>query len=576
MCIYRDVKNVERFVLAIQCLTCLCVSHLKNVKSILGKESDGDEDEVAKDQSDSGMSSPKMKKEERMNAEEMERMLQFMAKVFMLQFPLYSGPKQAALRGCIDEVSANEAAQLAVYCDVGQHDLVGNGGGNNLGGDSNFPIILLRNVTLFCNSGGLQGMADCFKLEPDLLPLSLSHALISVLCNIKLWLNYRALVQLFSPVRTNALNFMCQLSDNELRTPTARHIADFLWSSGKEHLVVDGGMVPNPTGGVGGSSVYFDKDGLELAYKYFNSTTLTMRLAGITQINSQINLFNEICQNSGGNSSTSLENSLIEVESVGFELAAWILNNKIVEHIFGPNLHVEVIKQSHILLNFLAVEGKITNDHMTVIWQASQLKHCSKQVHDLLLPLIKNLEAGPVLNLYELLKALPVKEHTEQTIHLAQVLQKFIWTSGGTFNHLLSVSESQHSSVSPHHVVAAGLAAATAEKIAAFSALRVAASSSDEGKVFRRSSVKSSSDDEARDTTAGTSNLNAVSVGESVMNSPNPNTSVTEENSADTTKESPSPSKPGPKKTQPNINSQIAAVLMARNGGKKQQNPCHH
>ena len=66
-----------------------------------------------------------------------------------------------------------------------------------------------------------------------------------------------------------------------------------------------------------------------------------------------------------------------------------------------------------------------------------KLKHCSKQVHDLLLPLIKNLEAGPVLHLYDLLKDLPVKEHTEQTIHLAQVLQKFIWTSGGTFSHLL-------------------------------------------------------------------------------------------------------------------------------------------
>ena len=61
----------------------------------------------------------------------------------------------------------------------------------------------------------------------------------------------------------------------------------------------------------------------------------------------------------------------------------------------------------------------------------------SVQVHDLLLPLIKNLEAGPVLHLYELMKELPVKEHTEQTIHLAQVLQKFIWTSGGTFSHLL-------------------------------------------------------------------------------------------------------------------------------------------
>ena len=101
--------------------------------------------------------------------------------------------------------------------------------------------------------------------------------------------------------------------------------------------------------------------------------------------------------------------SNLYLECVFFNILGWILTQKIVELIFGPNLHVEVIKQCHVLLNFLAVEGKITNEHINVIWQAAQLKHCSKQVHDLLLPLIKNLEAGPVLHLYDLMKELPVK-----------------------------------------------------------------------------------------------------------------------------------------------------------------------
>ena len=82
---------------------------------------------------------------------------------------------------------------------------------------------------------------------------------------------------------------------------------------------------------------------------------------------------------------------------------------------------LQVIKQSHIILNFLAMEGKVTNSHLDSIWQSAQLKHCSKQVHDLLPPLIKNLEAGPVLHLYDLVKKLPVREHTEQSIYLAQV-----------------------------------------------------------------------------------------------------------------------------------------------------------
>jgi hypothetical protein len=46
---------------------------------------------------------------------------------------------------------------------------------------------------------------------------------------------------------------------------------------------------------------------------------------------------------------------------------------------------------------------------------------CTVKVHDLLPPLIKNLEAEPVLHLFKLLKNLPLKEHTEHTIYLAQV-----------------------------------------------------------------------------------------------------------------------------------------------------------
>ena len=80
-------------------------------------------------------------------------------------------------------------------------------------------------------------------------------------------------------------------------------------------------------------------------------------------------------------------------------------------------------------------------------------------MHDLLLPLIKNLEAGPVLHLYDLMKELPVKEHTEQTIHLAQVLQKFIWTSGGTFSHLLQEASALQNAEKMAALAASGAAA---------------------------------------------------------------------------------------------------------------------
>ena len=154
-------------------------------------------------------------------------------------------------------------------------------------------------------------MAKAFLLLPDDLPPSLAHALISILCNVKLWLNYRAVTQLFTPVRSNALRYMCELTDMDLRQQPARHIADFLWSSIKEN--VDGSP-----------PIAFDRDGLELAFKYFCSSTLTMRLTGITQINSHISLFNEMCN----------AESVVEVENVGLQLAGWILSQVIYFGIF--------------------------------------------------------------------------------------------------------------------------------------------------------------------------------------------------------------------------------------------------
>lgn len=161
-----------------------------------------------------------------------------------------------------------------------------------------------------------------------------------------------------------------------------------------------------------------DKDGLMLALKYFQSSTLTMRLSGIAQINNTISMFNEYLQ---------AENTISSLRhSEGEQFVEWILSNRIIEHIFGPNLHVEVIKQSQIILNF--VVSHLTPEQIDVIWSASQLKHCSKQVFDILMPLIKNMNIPAVLHLYGLLKQLDVREHTEQTLCLASYLLKFIWS----------------------------------------------------------------------------------------------------------------------------------------------------
>lgn len=96
-------------------------------------------------------------------------------------------------------------------------------------------------------------------------------------------------------------------------------VVDFMWNAIKDPL---------------DTPLAFDIDGLNLAFKYFTSTTLTMRLAGIAQINNQIGLLAELCVGEG----------LPEAEGAPRSMADWLTENNIISHIFGPNLHVEVRK----------------------------------------------------------------------------------------------------------------------------------------------------------------------------------------------------------------------------------------
>ncbi|CAH1127870.1 unnamed protein product [Ceutorhynchus assimilis] len=395
MCCYRDSKNLERFSCLTQGLIYMAVSQLKLLSD---KHADNTQTEPEPSELNTAKTEPPEKKDtnpedEKENVEVVERdkLLILVSKIFLLNFPLYVAFKHT-IQSKVEELTAQEMANLNMFCDL--HD-------------SEIPIYLLKNVSWFCKIGGLLAMTNCFTyLTTEILPVSTAHAMISIVCNLKLWMNYKTMVSLLVPLRSCVLRYMCKLSDQDLRTPTIKSMADFMWNAIKDPL---------------DSPVAFDVDGLDLAFKYFTSSTLTMRLAGITQINNQIGVLAEIC----------VGETLPEAEAVPRHMADWLISNNIISHIFGPNLHVEVIKQSHIILNFLAMEGRITCEHMDVIWAAAQLKHCAKPVHDLLPGLVKHLAAAPTLHLYNLLTKLEPKDHTEQTLYLASALIKAIWSRGG-------------------------------------------------------------------------------------------------------------------------------------------------
>ncbi|XP_033629048.1 ubiquitin carboxyl-terminal hydrolase 34-like isoform X1 [Asterias rubens] len=339
---------------------------------------------------DRGNRQPKELEVEIWSLEDEEKLLQFVAKVFQMNFPMYAAHKQYYHGLAEQETSSQESEALGNYCDMNDLDV---------------PIHLLRNVCFFCDSNGLAVMRQCFEAAtPDTLPFSLAHAIIAIVANLRLWLHLHAVMQFVAPLRTHVIRYLCRLPDKELRRASARSMADMMWSAIKEPME---------------APLSFDRDSLELALKYFMSSTLTMRLAGLSQITSQIHMFNEVCNNE----------SVADIDNVGSQLTAWLLEKEVVEHLFGPNMHLEIIKQCQIILNFLAAEGALTTKHIDTIWAATQLKHSGRYVHDLFPHLIKNLEAGPLFHLLKLVSRLHPAEHTEQTLYLSQVITKCIWTS---------------------------------------------------------------------------------------------------------------------------------------------------
>lgn len=246
MCCFRDSKNYERFNLLTQSIIYLAVCKLvelkeeisiakhsdknENIKEIEFKkdddkksekeeqdENDNKENKLINEKVDLKKETPEKKEEdddgedkEVWTIQEKENLLQFLSKVFLLNFPLYVACKHSGHLK-LDELSQEEVSTLSAYCDLHDYEI---------------PVYILRNVCLFCKHGGVHAMTLCFdKQSPDTLPVSVAHAIIGIVCNLKLWLNFRSIMQLFVPLRAKVLKYMCSLADKDFRLAGIKNMA---------------------------------------------------------------------------------------------------------------------------------------------------------------------------------------------------------------------------------------------------------------------------------------------------------------------------------------------------------------
>lgn len=245
MCCYRDIKNFDRFNLVVQSILYLSVCQLKALKNDLEATANKKDESVADITADKELSRPSKRNKklsssegkdgfqtpednseahtdddnaaneppdenEHWSMQQKEKLMQIVSKIFHLNFPLYVACKHSAFNR-LDDISAQEISNLSSYCDL--HD-------------TELPVYLLRNVNLFCKSGGICAMTSVFNIAtPENLPLSMAHAIMAAVGDIKLWLNYRAITQLFLPLRNKVLKYMCVLEDKDLRLAGVKTMA---------------------------------------------------------------------------------------------------------------------------------------------------------------------------------------------------------------------------------------------------------------------------------------------------------------------------------------------------------------
>ncbi|CAF3593955.1 unnamed protein product [Rotaria socialis] len=389
----------------------------------------------------------------------------------------------------MQHASADFKTFLSSYCHLNLSSNHANGNNDS----HHVSLYLYRQICSFCENRGLIVIRQVFESAKNtrMLPLSIAHALFVILTNLRHHLNIDIIKNFLLPIRPHAIRYMCLLSDNELRLCGQKNTNDLLYASLKD-LFLTTTFRQRSTSSTSGLSPYnpkhhhtiqfqryhFDRLMLTLALKYLTCSTLTIRLTGLSHITNQIqqcldytqyrrhqsmaaaaaaaaaasccshaNTTQEIftVSESDGEDETSqkITNDVTSSSASSTDdndeysshnhherkLANWIIENKIIDYLFGPNLHTELLKQCLTILIFLASNNRLTVEHIDLIWSCVSLTHCSRHILDLLMNLgQKNLNIHLLNHLLQLIGRSDRSQYTESTLTLISILTKSYWS----------------------------------------------------------------------------------------------------------------------------------------------------
>lgn len=187
---------------------------------------------------------------------------------FQSSFPLYIACKHSSFMKN-EELTSSEKKQLIFYCDLSENEM---------------SVFLLRKIIYFIEAEGWLLFINCFKeMTPTDVSILFIHSMISVIQIVRNYFNISAINHKLVQIRSHVINYLCNMQDSDLRIMNNRTMFEYIWSVVKEYSTF--------------SSVSIDRDGLRISLKYFSSSTLTMRLSGIAQINNYITMYNDLQNN---------------------------------------------------------------------------------------------------------------------------------------------------------------------------------------------------------------------------------------------------------------------------------------
>eukprot|EP00124_Ichthyophonus_hoferi_P001426 Ihof_evm2s74 gene=Ihof_evmTU2s74 len=284
--------------------------------------------------------------------------------------------------------------------------------------DSPVARLLVENMRYYCAHHGLEAILDRILMDKPRLPLPLLKTLVVIVYRFQDFLTEYYAENFIIPFYNAVVNHMLTASTDELKTIPNMLISTIL--SMLQGLVqrVDPSRAMQ----------IHDRFHLEMAYHNLLSSNLEKRIAGIVEIK-------EACTSAQTNSNyiefyRGIPPHRPNENTLGWpwldepHMAQWLSDKEILRHIFGPNMHAEILRRSHDIVKFAALYHTLTKDDIDRIWEAAKGQHESVRhwIYLIIPEVAQTMDEEPLLYTFKLMSHMPPCDYD---LHAISMVQRF-------------------------------------------------------------------------------------------------------------------------------------------------------